>query len=616
MDLASAMRSSRFRTPRYQMGVLAALGSGAGLAVLGASLALPDVRALSGWSVAVTAVGLLLLAASIGLAHPLGTLPILTRKTTGGVAYDRRKHWTRLKVLSVDLNLLALLAGTILVGALLHRVGVISPNLSGTAVARLASLLILGFALNLASSFFLSLRTPIERRVTSRGLALVAFWLFLSLLFTLLAGAVAVGLVDSFLGVHLQPPDASFVLLGGLLAACLALFRSRRLPGIYALALEDRTLGEGRTYLSGRKSVIMPISIAFVLLFIVLFVFLLLEFGLTGLREELPHNAALIGAVGAIGIALVVAISISLITSRSQDQTLPYRERRSHEANVALALKITSAAVGFALLAAALLLFLDVPILGRRLPSKLWIDAFCFALLGGLGPYGFYVAHRRKLVRQMEERFPDFLRDLGASRRAGLTLENAVRVAAKGEYGALTPEIQKMADQLSWNIPFDEVLRRFGERVRTPLIERAVSLVVESGKTGGQVTDVLLAAATDAREIKGLELERRNAMTLYTIVIYVTFLVFLLIVAILYATFVPQIVNATAATQDLGSTGALSFGTLPLESFRIFYFLAAVMQGLGNGFVAGLLESGRPSMGLRHAFVMVAVSYATFSFAL
>jgi flagellar protein FlaJ len=250
------------------------------------------------------------------------------------------------------------------------------------------------------------------------------------------------------------------------------------------------------------------------------------------------------------------------------------------------------------------------------IPSSAWIHFFCLAILVLLGPYGFYAAHEQKRVRLLEERFPDFLRDLASSHKGGLTLTSAIKVSARGDYGPLTPEVQRMADQVSWNVGFQEVLQRFAERVATPLVQRAVTLILQADRSGGSTTEVLLAAARDAREIKTLETERRLAMSLYTVVIYVTFLVFLGVASVLYAQFVPQLVaanQAAAAQSKLASLGQFVGSSLRLADFQLFYLLAAVMQGLGDGIVAGQMGSGKAVLGLRHSFVMVLLSYVCFA---
>ena len=54
----------------------------------------------------------------------------------------------------------------------------------------------------------------------------------------------------------------------------------------------------------------------------------------------------------------------------------------------------------------------------------------------------FYMSER---VRKIDDRFPDFVRDLAESRRAGMTFTKAIIYASKGNYGLLTPEIQNIA---------------------------------------------------------------------------------------------------------------------------------------------------------------------------
>ncbi|HEV8361378.1 MAG TPA: hypothetical protein VGR28_13085, partial [Candidatus Thermoplasmatota archaeon] len=135
-------------------------------------------------------------------------------------------------------------------------------------------------------------------------------------------------------------------------------------------------------------------------------------------------------------------------------------------------------------------------------------------------------------------------------------------------------------------------------------------------RSGGNVNDVLMAAANDARELKNLEHERGSTMSIYTMVIYITFAVFLAVVAVLYGTFIPQILSsgqAIAAKGGAGKFGGITVGNLTLEGYRVFYFLAAVVQGMGNGFVAGVIGSGKVMDGMRHAFVLVLIAYLTFS---
>ncbi len=77
-------------------------------------------------------------------------------------------------------------------------------------------------------------------------------------------------------------------------------------------------------------------------------------------------------------------------------------------------------------------------------------------------------------IKAIEDKFPDFLRDLAEYWKGGLSMVVSVRTLARSEYGALNNDIQKMSDQLSWGIPFGDVMKMFADRVNTPLVHRAV----------------------------------------------------------------------------------------------------------------------------------------------
>ena len=109
--------------------------------------------------------------------------------------------------------------------------------------------------------------------------------------------------------------------------------------------------------------------------------------------------------------------------------------------------------------AIVLVLFIVLALLdytgGLKLPFE-WIDWIILGVMVLVGPYGFYKSARLKRVKQIEDRLPDFLRDVAEAGRFGMTLADAIVVASSGRYGSLTPEIKKMAAQIEWGVPANE----------------------------------------------------------------------------------------------------------------------------------------------------------------
>ena len=238
-------------------------------------------------------------------------------------------------------------------------------------------------------------------------------------------------------------------------------------------------------------------------------------------------------------------------------------------------------------------------------------DFFVFGILIGLGPYGWYAAREARRTEAIDQKFPEFLRDLAESQRAGMTLTEAVLTASKGSYGMLTPDIRKMAAQIEWGVSFSDALERFAKRVRTPLIERTVSLIIQASSAGGNVVDVLTAAAEDAREIQQIVKERKQSMSIYVMIIYIAFAVFVGVIAVLNAQFIPEVAKAVEKADGV-SIGGLNFKKFDQDDFKILFFHAAVIQGLGGGIVGGVMSQGKMVFGLRHSFILVSIAWVLF----
>ncbi|MBD3228093.1 MAG: hypothetical protein GF329_07875 [Candidatus Lokiarchaeota archaeon] len=241
-------------------------------------------------------------------------------------------------------------------------------------------------------------------------------------------------------------------------------------------------------------------------------------------------------------------------------------------------------------------------------------DFFIFAILSGTGIYGMYEALNQRRISKIDEVFPDFVRDLAESRRAGMTFTKAIHFASRGNYGMLTPEIRKISQQVSWGSSVTDALRNFSARVNTKSINRTISLIIETSKSGGNVADVLDVAARDAREIKQLETERRTNMSSYVVVIYVGMFVFLAIVLILCSSFIPAMIGEGGQ----GMQGVMGGGGSQITQIQVVtvFFYASIVQGFGSAAVAGVFEDGTLTSSVKHMFILVFASWAAFKLVL
>ncbi|MFP4000894.1 MAG: type II secretion system F family protein [Thermoplasmata archaeon] len=242
------------------------------------------------------------------------------------------------------------------------------------------------------------------------------------------------------------------------------------------------------------------------------------------------------------------------------------------------------------------------------------LDWAMIAAMVLFGPFGFYVSHKQKQIEKIERRLPDFLRDVSEAGRFGMTLSDAIIVSARGRYGALTPEIKKMAAQIKWGVPANKALKLFSERVDTDLVNRVVAIITKANEAGGNVADVLNMVSQDAKEVHTSEDEQKIAMTSYLAVIYISFAVFIVVVIILNTQFLAQMEQA-GAQLEAGAEGVemeTDVADIDVESIpviRYIFALAVFAHALGDGLVAGVLQTGKITNGMKHSFILLLIGF-------
>ncbi|MDD1684531.1 MAG: type II secretion system F family protein [Methanoregula sp.] len=241
------------------------------------------------------------------------------------------------------------------------------------------------------------------------------------------------------------------------------------------------------------------------------------------------------------------------------------------------------------------------------------VDDFAvFAVLICIVPLALLDFKEQWRVGNLENSLPNFFRDLAGMNDSGMTLPNAVHLVATAEYGTLTPHIRKLDNEMSWGVGFVEALYRFGKSLGTKLADRSVDLIAKASRAGGDVSEVLRAAAKDTFEVVNLKQERSNNMIIYVIIVLVSFAVFLFVIAILVSSFLTTMATAGAAASASGAQGFM--GKIDLFIYKRLFSHAAMLQGFFSGLVAGQMGEGRFVGGLKYSAVMLIIAWITFRF--
>ncbi len=257
-------------------------------------------------------------------------------------------------------------------------------------------------------------------------------------------------------------------------------------------------------------------------------------------------------------------------------------------------------------------------------------------------PYSVYKFLQFKKVKAYESEFPNFLRDVSKSQRAGLTFVQAVHIASKGEYGSLTSEIQKINKQLSWNIQLENVLKKFSERMSdSKLIVRSLMVIDQANKSGGNIEDTMDSLAANIESLREVQEEKSAVLNQQVVMMYAIFIIFLGISISLVKFLVPllqtqglapgvglKVFSSNPCFPCINSVDAACFGCKtfftvstafdfgkpeqPSAYYKSLFLTMIIIQGFFTGLIAGQISSDSLVAGVKHSLVMLFVGFVVF----
>lgn len=240
-------------------------------------------------------------------------------------------------------------------------------------------------------------------------------------------------------------------------------------------------------------------------------------------------------------------------------------------------------------------------------------DLIVFAVLSAIGPIGFYNYIKTKKIMDIQDHLPDFLREISGSTASGMTVFDAITSAAQADHGKLSEEIQRIAAQLSWGISVHDALTNFAKRINTDAVKRMTITINKALEIGGNTSSVFEAAAKEIDQAKRVEMQRKAEMSMYSIVIFISFFVFLAVILIINKT----IFTAIFELQDQmagQAIGGMQIARIDQDLLKYSFFSFVLVQSIGGGLLGGFMMDGRLSSGVRFGFILVLVSFFVFKF--
>jgi flagellar protein FlaJ len=205
--------------------------------------------------------------------------------------------------------------------------------------------------------------------------------------------------------------------------------------------------------------------------------------------------------------------------------------------------------------------------------------------------------------REKEDKFLEFTRDLVEMVKSGTPISKSIVNLRSRNYGALSPHIGKLANQLLVGITLNAALTTFARESGSPVISRAVSLIAEAERAGGKIDTIVESVADSVNQTEKLRKERKTAVSNLVTQGYLIFFVFIIIMLVMEFKILPLV-------SDLQTSEGLSIAEnmISEEQFSMPLFVMLLTQSAFAGLVIGKISEGSIKSGFRHSFVLLTVT--------
>jgi flagellar protein FlaJ len=240
-----------------------------------------------------------------------------------------------------------------------------------------------------------------------------------------------------------------------------------------------------------------------------------------------------------------------------------------------------------------------------------------FLLILGLGliiaaiPFVAGIIIENKRNAEKEEMFLEFSRNLVESVKAGNPISKSILNVKDKSYGALSPHVKKLANQISLGIPLRTALENFSKDIDNKTISRAITLIGEAEKAGGDIGGILESVAGAVSISDKLKKERKSIISTLVVQGYIIFFVFLIIILIMQFKIVPMISGITnvneVSVSSQASVPTVGGSSAPDITSSFFYLI--LVQGFFSGLTIGKLSEGNLKAGVKHSFAMMLMAF-------
>ncbi len=218
--------------------------------------------------------------------------------------------------------------------------------------------------------------------------------------------------------------------------------------------------------------------------------------------------------------------------------------------------------------------------------------------------------------KEKNEQFLEFTRALAENVKGGTPIGQSVMNMRAKNFGSLTENIVKLANQLNLGIPMTKALDTFANDIGSLIVKRAITLIKEAEAAGGKIDAILDSVAASIYQIEKLKKERQAAISNLVVQGYIIFFIFIGIMLVMQFKIIPladdvqNVGGLGGGSNSLGGLGVIGEGeSVSSEELARPLLYMLIIQGIFSGLAIGKLAEGSIKAGVKHSFILTITAF-------
>jgi archaeal flagellar protein FlaJ len=241
----------------------------------------------------------------------------------------------------------------------------------------------------------------------------------------------------------------------------------------------------------------------------------------------------------------------------------------------------------------------------------------CFLIIQGT-VYAYLVLSADGRAKFVETVLPDALQLMSANLRAGMTVDKALLLSARPEFGHFKEDINHIGKEIATGKEFGEALMSLTKSIRSNKLKKTFQLIVTGVASGGQLSDLLEHSASNLRQQRLVEQRVRSSVLVYVIFIF-SAIGFGAPMLFGLSSFLIEVITDIFSrieipTADVASTLPLSFSKVSItpKFVNTYVIISMMITSIMGSLIIGLISKGKEKEGLKYMPLLILLTLILF----